>query len=84
MIGGRTNRGVAALPVIRIRYHSKPIQAIDIEKLLLAFKHIEAVITTSPDRFMHVTPHKLVEVVAIVKIVISNIISLSLLEVPVP
>lgn len=84
MIGGHKNRNVAALPVIRIRYHSKPIQAIDIEKLLLAFKHIEAVITTCPDRVMHVMPHILVEVVtSIVKIVILHIISLSLLEVPV-
>lgn len=79
-----TNLNVAALPVIRIRNHSKVIHAIDIENLLLAFKLIKASSTIGPDRFTHVTPEILVQVFAIVKIMISRIISLKVPEVPVP
>lgn len=84
MKGGHTHLNVAALPVIRIRYHSKAVHAIDVKNLLFAFKLIKASPATGPDRFTHVTPEIFVQVIAIVKIMISRIISLKVPEFPVP
>mmetsp|Transcript_8121 Transcript_8121/g.11822 ORF Transcript_8121/g.11822 Transcript_8121/m.11822 type:complete len:169 (-) Transcript_8121:413-919(-) len=70
-----------AAAVISIRYDCELAHPIDIETLFLAFKLIEASVTIGPDRASHISPDRLVKVIAIVKVMFVHIFFLKLLEV---